>query len=435
MNNASEPTLLVLAPAFPPSAESGVHRTLKFVKYLQCFGWSSVVVSLSPEAYPFLDEDLGREIPDHVAVYRTGFPSVVRKARDWVDESTTHPSSAVSRRSRQSWKRLLRWSNIVLVPDTSIAWLPYAVRASMAAVRKHHPRALLVSAPPSSVTVIGAIVSRLSSLPLIVDFRDGWTVEPYYRQRDERRSRLRYWTEGRMESLVFRRADRILCQQEVMASDYMAKYPKWRDKIRVLNNGFDEEDFAGLRPHSFERPTLLHTGYLEDRRNPEGFFRALALLRNRRPDVLKKWQVLLVGRARTDYPAMVGALGLHEFVRFHDSVSHRTALSMMLGASGLLLLTGGDESELPGKLFEYIGSRRPIFGVAHPRGQSAMVVEAAKAGMVVPNGDPATIAAGLEAFLDGPVSGGSIDRDDSLYRFTRRNAAEQLAKVLDEVRA
>ena len=412
-----------------------MHRTLKFVKYLKCFGWSSIVVSLSPDAYPFLDEELGREIPEHVVVYRTGFPSLVRRAQSLIDESTPYPSVSSNRKRPPSWKRLLRWSNIVLMPDTSIAWLPYAVKASVAAIRRHRPCALLVSAPPSSVAVIGAIVSRLTSLPLIVDFRDGWTVEPYYRHGAGRRNQLRYWVEGRLESLVFRRAARILCQQEVMARDYMAKYPRWREKIGVLNNGFDEEDFVELRPYAFEHPTLLHTGYLEDRRNPERFFRALALLRTRRPDLLNGWQVLLVGRARTDYPAMVGELGLEDLVRFHDNVSHRTALSMMLGATGLLLLTGGDDSELPGKLFEYIGSKRPIFAVAHPKGQSATVVEAANAGIVVPNNDPATIAAGLEAFLGGSLLGGPINRDDNLYRFTRRSAAQQLAKVLDEIRA
>ena len=412
-----------------------MQRTLKFVKYLKCFGWSSVVVSLSPEAYPVLDADLGGEVPEHVAVYRTGFPSIVRRARGWVDDSTTQPSSAVSRKPGRLWRRLLRWSNIVLVPDTSIAWLPYAIKASMAAVRRHRPRALLVSAPPSSVTVIGTIVSRLSSLPLIVDFRDGWTVEPYYRRGDGSRSSLRYWVEDRMESVIFRRADRILCQQEVMASDYTAKYPQWRQKIGVLNNGFDEEDFADLRPHAFERPTLLHTGYLEDRRNPECFFRALGLLRSRRPDMFTDWQVLLVGRTRTDYPGMVGALGLEGVVQFHDNVSHRTALSMMLGAKGLLLLTGGDQSELPGKLFEYIGSRRPIFAVAHPKGQSVMVIEKVGAGVTVPPDDPETIASGLETFLLAAQSGRSAGSDVDLYGLTRRSAAEQLAKVLDEVRA
>ena len=430
-----QPVVLILAPQFPPSAESGVYRTLKFVKYLGCFGWSSVVVSPSAEAYPFLDQRLEAEIPKDVVVYRTRFPALARSIRDWVDTSTPRPSVLSSRGRPSSWKRFLRRMNIFLIPDTYITWLPYAVPACIRAVQRHRPCALLVSAPPSSVTVIGAIVSRLFSLPLVIDFRDGWTVEPYYYRSRRTRSSLRYWMEARLESLVLKCANHVICQQAVMARDYIDKYPQWRSKISVLNNGFDKDDFAGVQPYIFGRSTLLHTGYLEDRRNPEVFFQALAILQKNRPDLTQGLQVLLVGRTRADYPSMADDLNLEELVQFHDHVSHRAAVSMMLGASGLLLLTGGDESELPGKLFEYIGSRRPIFAVAHPRGQSAEIIEAAEAGMVVPGANPETIAAGLETFLSRLASGDCTRNDVELYRFTRRYATEQLAKVLDQVSA
>ena len=427
--------VLILTPGFPPSAESGVHRTLKFVKYLGPFGWYSIVVTLSVEAYPFLDQHLEAEIPKEVVVYRTRFPALARSIRDWVDTSTPRPSALSSRRRSPSWKRFLRKMNILLVPDIYIAWLPYAITACMMAVQRHRPCALLVSAPPPSVTVIGAIVSRLLSLPLVIDFRDGWTVEPYYYSARRKRSSLRYWTEACLESLVFKCADHVICQQAVMARDYIAKYPQWHSKISILNNGFDEADFAGVKPYDFERPTLLHTGYLEERRDPEAFFQALTILRTKRPDLMQGLQVLLVGRTEAEFPRMVDDLNLKDLVQFQDHVNHRTAVSMMLGSWGLLLLTGGDESELPGKLFEYIGSRRPIFAVAHPRGQSAEIIEAAEAGMVVPGANPETIAAGLETFLSRLASGDCTRNDVELYRFTRRYATEQLAKVLDQVSA
>ena len=434
MTGANNPTVLVLAPAFPPSAESGVYRTLKFVKYLERSMWSSVVVSLVPDVYSVLDEDLTAEIPDHVCVYRTSFPRIVARLRDWVDGSTFNPSGTAGQSRTSLWRSILRKLNIFLLPDAFIAWLPYAVLACKAAVRRHHPIVLFASAPPSSAAVIGAMVSRLFALPLVVDFRDGWTVEPYYRQKGRERNWLRYWVEDRLESIVFRQAERVLCQQEVMARSYIAKYPRWGQKITVLNNGFDEDDFVGIKPYEFGRPTLLHTGFLEDRRNPEVFFRALAILRSRRPEVVDKWQVLLVGRTERSFPALVNEVGLEGVVRFHDNVSHRSALSMMLGSSALLLLTGGDESELPGKLFEYIGSRRPIFAVAHPEGESARVMEAAQAGKVVPGASPEAIAAGLESFLDALVPGEASEQKIDLYKLTRQYATEKLAMVLDEVK-
>ena len=432
---SENPTVLVLAEAFPPSAESGVYRTFSFVKYLERSGWSPVVLTLAPEAYRFLDEDLGQRIPEDLVVYRTRFPGFVRRLQGWVDSSTASPSAMSGPKTATSWKRLLRRLNFFLIPDTSIAWLPYAVRGCVTAVRRHRPRVLLASAPPASTAVIGMVVSRLLSLPLIVDFRDGWTVEPYYRHERQAHGGLRYGLEGVLEPMVFRRASRVLCQQAVMARDYRAKYPRWRHKISTLNNGFDEDDFVDAPRYAFDRPTLLHAGYLEDRRNPENLFRGLAILRRKRPDIVDKWRVVLVGRSRADFPRMASDADVGDLVQFQGQVSHRTAVSMMLGASGLLLLTGGDESELPGKLFDYLGSRRPIFAVAHPEGESARVIKEAGAGMVVPGTGPEDIAAGLELFMDRVACRDAVHNETDLYPFTRRYASEQLATVLDDVSA
>ena len=424
---------MILASAFPPSGESGVHRTLKFVKFLGRFGWRPVVVSPSSDAYPVLDWSLQKDIPEDVAVYRARFPALVRRIRTWASTSASHHSAVSSRRHSRSWVRFLRNFNLLLVPDSYIAWLPSAVARCISAFRRHRPRVLLVSSPPPSVTVIGAIVSRLLSVPLIIDFRDGWTVEPYYRDGWRKRNPVRYWVEARLETMVLKRAKRIICQQAVMARDYVDKYPWLREKITVLNNGFDEEDFAEAQPYPFDRPALVYTGYLEERRNPNRFFQALVLLRNSRPELVEGLRVLLIGRAREDYPSLADDLDLGGVVEFQDHVDHDTAISMIRGALGLLLLTGGDESELPGKLFEYLGARRPIFAVAHPCGQSAQIIRAAKAGLVVSGATAKEIAVGLETFLDGVASGQWAHQQADRYRFTRQYAAEQLANVLNQV--
>ena len=53
--------ILVLAASFPPAAGSGIHRVLKFVKYLPAFNWRCVVVSA--ELADRDDETLLTEIP------------------------------------------------------------------------------------------------------------------------------------------------------------------------------------------------------------------------------------------------------------------------------------------------------------------------------------------------------------------------------------
>src|SRR5580765_6231252 len=62
---------LVLAYLFPPLGGAGVQRTLKFVRYLEPFGWEATVVSTKSRHYPARDPSLLEEIPASAQVVRT----------------------------------------------------------------------------------------------------------------------------------------------------------------------------------------------------------------------------------------------------------------------------------------------------------------------------------------------------------------------------
>src|SRR6476660_4665640 len=55
---------------YPPwSGGSGIHRTLKFSRYLPEFGWQPVILTANHRAYP-PDDNSQREIPSGVIVER-----------------------------------------------------------------------------------------------------------------------------------------------------------------------------------------------------------------------------------------------------------------------------------------------------------------------------------------------------------------------------
>ena len=65
--------VLLVSYWFPPGGGSSVQRMLKFAKYLPENGWHTSVLTVKEPAIYYIDEDLEKEIPTYVNVYRTTY--------------------------------------------------------------------------------------------------------------------------------------------------------------------------------------------------------------------------------------------------------------------------------------------------------------------------------------------------------------------------
>ena len=127
---------------------------------------------------------------------------------------------------------------------------------------------------------------------------------------------------------------------------------------------------------------------------------------------------------------------------------HLTAVREQLAASFLLLPLRNDPEYrpiLPGKLFEYLASRRPVLGIGQEDGAMARVLADTGAGLTADwDNAPALRAfldAAWEAFLGrepaAPVPGiapGLPPVPGDITRFSRRSLTHELALLLDGVR-
>ena len=60
--------VLVVTSTFPPTADSGVFRVTKFVKYLPSCGWRPIVLRVHPQRVRPRDDSLLAEIPPEALV-------------------------------------------------------------------------------------------------------------------------------------------------------------------------------------------------------------------------------------------------------------------------------------------------------------------------------------------------------------------------------
>ncbi|MBI1852940.1 MAG: glycosyltransferase [Planctomycetes bacterium] len=437
--------LLVVTYHFPPSNVTGTFRLLGFVRHLERLGWRSTVVTVrDPEGDP-KDPELIARIPATTIVVRTASPDVLKRLAALVPRTRAKGVRSGATESSPPARSAVDYlSRLLVTPDSKIGWIPFAARAGIRAGRDVRPHAILSSGPPWSAHRAALRIARRLRVPWAADFRDPWATSPFVeipypslRRRNER-----------LEAEVVREARLVLCNTDALEQNFRERYPaEPRDKFLTLTNGYDPEDFDGLVP---TRPApgklrLLHPGVLYGKRNPRGLLTALGQIRDRDPDVARALDFRFVGflrEERFDMEQVAVEWGLEGIVSGQGSVGHREALSLMRGADALLVLglAGGEpESQVPAKVYEYVGADRFILSLSHPQGAIARILaQSGRPHRVVGFDDVAGIRAAILELHERWKCGELRARDDADWKppvtpFTRAALTARLAAALDSI--
>ena len=141
---------------------------------------------------------------------------------------------------------------------------------------------------------------------------------------------------------------------------------------------------------------ITYAGVFWEDRVPDFFLRALHELLAEKPRLHGRIEALFVGKFREENQRLVTRLGLQDSVRVLDYLPHAECIAE-LRASDVLWMTVGDDVGSPGKVYEYIGARKPILGLV-PEGYLKGVIEEAGGIAVGPRDVPA-IKRALEDLL------------------------------------
>lgn len=437
--------LLVLAEGFPPLGGSGVQRTTKFVKYLPEFGWRCAVLTGDPERDRpgELDRSLLAEIPEGTIVRRLPFWNPAgalfrrlgprRSTGPVTFNSLATPTEATVPDGAGPLRRAFRVvRSFLIAPVADGFW--YRNRRSRGAAlsfcREVGASAIYVSGSPFSSMLLGLWLKRRTGLPLVVDFRDPWTL--FY---PELARGLRFHINRHFERRVLSRADAVVCNHEPMRADFEQIEPGCRGRCVVINNGFDPADFTGPAP-AVEPGVLAHVGLAwED--SPHPVLRALAALKLR-GELPPELRLRFLGGLPPSSIRLASELGVSDALAVEPRVPHSEAASAMRSAGCLLLLLVRSEAGqrwYPGKMFEYLVAGRPILCVA-PAGIAADLIIASGCGVSLRPEDTAGIERELGDLARDPAGWAARHyrpRPEVVRRFDRREQAGRLAEVLDRV--
>jgi glycosyltransferase involved in cell wall biosynthesis len=405
--------VLMVAFHFPPQrGSSGIQRTLKFVHYLPARGWQPVVLSAHPRAY----EDAGG--PAYAG------PAEVTRA--FALDTARHLAFGG------------RYARALALPDRWISWVLGAVPAGLRLARRHRPRVIWSTYPIASAHLVGLALHKLTGLPWVADLRDPMIDDAY--PTDPWMRKAAAWVERQ----TVRHCARAVCTTPGAVRSYRARYPELPpERFQLIENGYDEEEFAHARTHSpaaaaaSEPFVLLHSGIVyPSERDPGPLFAALGRLRREGAPGIAQFRLRL--RAPV-HEALLAALarehGVEDLVEIGPVLPYRAALAEMLAADGLLVLQAANcNDQVPAKLYEYLRAGRPVLALTDAAGDTAALMRAAAIDTVAPLDDSDAIAQGLLRFLALAKSGRApLAAPAFVQRQSREARTAQLAALLDEV--
>jgi glycosyltransferase involved in cell wall biosynthesis len=409
--------VLMIAFHYPPcSQSSGIHRTLKFSRYLPKTGWLPIVLSANPRAYEGRSNDQLGDIPANVPVTR---------------------AFALDTSRSLSWRGFYpRW---LALPDRFISWWLGAVPAGLRLIRRYRPDAIWSTYPIATAHLIGLTLHRLSGIPWVADFRDSMVEETYPRDRVQRRMFM--W----IERQAVRHAARIVFTAESTRRMYLDRYPTLAaEQCLLIPNGYDEDDFAGLArtdraTDGTERPLqLVHTGVIyPEERDPTAFFAALARLkRDRRIDAKRICINLRASGFEERYARALRELGIDDIVRLTPHLPYRQTLQECVDSDALLLLQGAScNHQIPAKAYEYLRAQRPIVALAAGDGDTAALLKRTGGATIVDLADEAAIYAAFPDLLKVIRAGTHpLPAMGEVERFSRQHQAFVLAEALVALR-
>ena len=456
-----ERSLLLLTYHFPPSRAVGALRWQKFANYVAERGWALDVITLDPSSIENLDDDRLRELPPGIRLFgvpeaRSRVHSLVRPLlatrRAWlrtvqglrgsgrtsanVRQQITSPRAdsfssaeieALPLTPRQCVREYTAWLEL----STMGKWARGAAKLALLLAKARRYGGIITCGPPHPVHEAGRHVAVRMGIPLIVDFRDPWSLVERVPEALASRSWVR--RAARAEHNVLNTASLIVVNTEPHALALRRLYPALKAPLITVTNGYDNESFVSHdRSNRF---VIAYAGTIYLDRDPRPIFRAVATVvrqLNLTPDDLTLAFMGSDAFGGASLRDMAAAENISSFLDVLPSGPRKDALQFLAGATMLVSLPQDSNMAIPAKVFEYMQYRAWLLALAAPESATAMLLRESPADVVDRN-DIESLTRVIRTRIEDYRNGALPPRLADDPRFSRQRQAEILLDAIDDV--
>jgi glycosyltransferase involved in cell wall biosynthesis len=411
--------VLVITYYWPPSGGAGVQRWVKFIKYFKDQNINPFIISVDPDfaSYPLIDNSLKNDIPDNTNVYLTKTNEPYSFYKKINNNQTPYAGFANEGRPNffQKIARFIRGN--FFIPDSRKGWNNFAYKKAVEILEKENIDTVITTSPPHSTQLIGLKLKETQNIKWIADLRDPWTDIYYYKSmlhtKWAKQKDLNY------EKRVIEKSDKVVVVSDSIKQLLLNKSNLVKEsKIHTIPNGFDDDDFLVSSKNNNSKFLLSYVGTITKDYPLDSIKKSISNL-----------NINLEFTGKADEPTK---LLLNEVASFNNHVKHKESINLLLASDMLLLVIpkiSNNKGILTGKLFEYLGARKPILCIGPTDGDAAKIIEECKAGKTFDYSDEN----GIYDFIETYMSNEFIFENKNYLKYSRRNLTKNLSKILTDM--
>ena len=213
----------------------------------------------------------------------------------------------------------------------------------------------------------------------------------------------------------------VIFVTKTTGEDFQKKYSFLRNKTHILYWGYNEEDFENVRQATVPKnyKLLVHAGNIFDYQNPSKLWVRIKEV-NRKEEL----RIKFIGTVSPAIKREIEQNNLPDKTEYAGFLPYKEMLNQLLNAD-YLLVCASEKRHLPGKLFEYLRTGKPILAFGDENEEVKEILQKTGSGMIFRyNEDP-------KEFFD---KADSIKSNLELVKqFDRKRIAENLGMILNQL--
>lgn len=390
-----------------------MQRALSFSRYLPGQGFDVHILHAHNAPTPVVDRSLLERVPKEVKVHGAFTPEPGFKLRHFMwgllsskkkpaDPAVAPPAAVpAGSNANQGGGGLKSWAKDavrrILCPEPEILWVPFAVRAARRIVRKEGIDVVMVTAPPFSAFLVATRLKKeFPNLKVVADFRDEW-LDFYLNENEFQSGEFVRKRATEIEREIVEASDIVIAVTTTSLDRIRRRYPELPDERFVcVHNGFDPAQFKSFTPraHGTGKVVVTQVGTAANASSPRYYLDAID---NAPAEVRDRFETRFVGRIADREKPMIenrkaemrllGFMPQKEATRYMEETDY-------------LLLTMTDMVSLPGKLFEYLATGRPVLAITPPGSEVSRIFAETRAGICADPRDPADMQRALRLMAE-----------------------------------
>ncbi len=418
--------ILMIINEFPPTGQSGVQRPLKFVKYAVRAGWEVHIIAPEKPVRKVVDYSLLPEIPKETHIYRVAGLGIKTPDESKMVNARFKETAPPSKIERAFWG-LAKLVNDLLFPyDKQIGWMPFAYFVACKVIKQQQIRNVYITAFPYSAFLVGIALKKKFGQKIfwVADYRDSWQFGPLKEKLvlPFRLNKIR-----KTDDKILATCDAAVFVTPETRLQYINKHSWLQEKSFYISNGYDEDDFKGIVPKKFDKPTLVLMGKLT-----KVYGSPLNLLKALEDCLPHNYQVIHIGNIDKAILQSITASGYTSY-KYLGYQKHSEAIAYSLGADvNLIILSDSPSAKYwyPGKLFELLRCGKPILALGPRESNLEKILNETKRGKYAYINDNEQIKTQIMDILQKPAQ--FDNSPETIKQYSREELCRQLLAIYEQ---